>query len=107
MTPQTKKIRHKFNAKPSFVGDIRFSSKKERDYYHKLTLAEKSGDLVMFLRQVPIHLPGNVRYVVDFLEFWKDGEVKFTDVKGYETPEFILKKKLVEAHYPIKINIVK
>jgi len=44
--------------------------------------------------------------VCDFVEFWKDGNVKFTDCKGVETETFKLKKRQVEELYPIEINIV-
>ena len=72
----------------------------------KLELAKKSGDLLFYLRQVPFHLPGNVTYRVDFQEFWSDGTVVFTDVKGFETKDFIMKKKQVEDLYPLTLNIV-
>lgn len=98
-------IRHKFRNVPTEVDGIKFSSKKESHYWQALQLAKKTGDLLFALRQVPFHInPGGVRYVVDFVEFWADGEVKFTDVKGFRTQSYILKKKLVEAQYPIKIT---
>jgi len=101
------KVRHKFGAKRITVDDIKFDSKLEATYYRKLKIAVQSGELLFFLRQTPFHLPGGVRYVVDFTEYWADGEVKFTDVKGMETKEFIMKKKMVESLYPITINVVK
>ena len=45
-------------------------------------------------------------YRVDFQEFHSDGTVRFIDVKGYKTKEFIMKKKMVEAEYPVEIEIV-
>jgi len=100
-------IRHKFNARRTEVDDIKFSSKAEAAYYSKLKTHKEKGDLIFFLRQVPFHLPGSVRYIVDFVEFWQSGEVIFTDVKGMETPEFKTKKKIVESLYPITLNLVK
>jgi hypothetical protein len=44
---------------------------------------------------------------VDFLVFDADGHVRFVDVKGMETPMFVLKKKQVEALYPFTIEVVK
>ena len=99
-------IKHKFKAKPTETDGIRFDSKIEARYYQKLKLLQESGKICFFLRQVPIHLPGNVRYVVDFVEFHADGHVIFTDVKGMETPMFKTKKAQVEELYPIKINVV-
>jgi hypothetical protein len=54
--------------------------------------------------QTPIHLPGNVKYVCDFQVFWADETVTFEDVKGVKTPVYNVKKKQVEAEYPIKIT---
>ena len=57
-----------------------------------------------FLRQIPIRLPGKVKYVCDFQVFWKDGTVTFEDVKGYKTAMYKRNKKQVEEIYPIKIT---
>lgn len=98
---------HKFHAKPTTVDEIRFSSKAESRYYKCLKLAQESGKLLFFLTQVPFRLPGNTKYVVDFVEFWSDGSVKFVDVKGMKTPMSTLKVKQVEDLYPVKIDIMK
>ena len=102
--PRFPPTRHKFKAKPTTRDGQHFPSQKEARYYDKLVLLKKGGPLVFFLRQVPFHLPGGVKYVVDFQLFWKDGRVEFVDVKGHRTPEFIRNKKLVEALYPVKIK---
>jgi len=100
-------MRHKFNAKPTQSDGIRFDSKLEARYYDQLKLRQRAGEVVFFMRQVPFHLPGGVRYVCDFQEFWSDGSVHFVDVKGMETSDFKMKKKQVEAIYPVEIEIVK
>lgn len=94
---------NKFGAQKTIVDGFRFDSKAEARYYTDLLCAKKSGELRYFLRQVPFDLPGGVRYICDFMEVWKSGEVRFTDVKGHKTKEFILKKKQVEALYPVEI----
>lgn len=99
-------LRHKFNAKPVNDDGQNFSSKLEHRYYQKLKLLEKTGHILFFLRQVPFHLPGNTKYVVDYQVFYSDGTVQFVDVKGMTTPMFILKKTQVEALYPIHITVV-
>ena len=100
------KPRHKYGAVKTELDGIKFDSKKEAQYYRDLKVLKQSGELVFFLRQVPFDLPGNVKYRCDFQEFWANGNVRFVDVKGYPTPEYKLKKKQVEALYPIKIEEV-
>lgn len=100
-------IRHKYKAVKTEADGIRFDSKIEARYYEQLKLRQRAGEVVFFLRQVPLHLPGSVRYVVDFQEFHSDGSVHFVDVKGMETTEFKTKKRIVESIYPITIEVVK
>lgn len=97
-------IRHKFHNIPTEVGNARFSSKKEAKHWEELGLAKKSGALLFVLRQVPFHHSSGVRYVVDFVEFWASGEVRFIDVKGVKTPMYKVKKKMIEAEFPITIT---
>lgn len=99
-------VQHKFRAKPTDVDGIRFDSKKEARYYQELKLRQRAGEVIFFLRQVPFHLPGNVRYVVDFQEFHADGTVHFIDVKGVATDMFKTKKAQVEGLYPVEIEVV-
>lgn len=100
-------MRHKFHARPVVNDGIRFDSKLEARYYQRLKLEQKAGHVLFFLRQVPFHLPGGTKLVVDFEVFYTDGTVKFIDVKGMATKEFLIKKREVEAQYPITIEIVK
>jgi hypothetical protein len=89
------------------VDGVRFPSKKEAAYYEALKARRDEGDVVFFLMQCPFHLPGKIKYIVDFVVFLTDGTVEFVDVKGYETKEFRLKKRLVEAEYPVELKVVK
>lgn len=97
---------HKFNAVRTECDGIKFDSKKEAAYYVDLKLRVKAGEIVFFLRQVPLHLPGGVTLRLDFLEFHTDGTVHFVDVKGMRTPQYIDKKKIAEATYPVEIEEV-
>jgi hypothetical protein len=98
---------HKFKAKAVQDDGHHFSSQIEHDYYLHLRMLMKTEDVLFFLRQVPIHLPGGVKYVVDFMVFHETGEVEFVDVKGVETESFKAKKRMVEALYPFEITVVK
>ena len=99
--------RHKFNAKQVIYDGIKFQSKLESAYYNTLKAYQAAGVVIFFLRQVPFHLPGGVTYRCDFQVFYADGSIRFIDVKGVETKDFIMKKKMVEALYPIEIEVVK
>ena len=70
---------------------------------HPHRLTGLVGEVLFFLRQVPLHLPGNVKYLCDFVVFWENGEVTFEDVKGFRTALYKGKKKLIQHHYPIEI----
>lgn len=100
-------IRHKFHAVQTELDGIKFSSKAEAHYYRQLKGRQENGEVLFFLRQVPFHLPGGVRYVVDFQEFWADGTVHFVEVKGAETEAWKIKRRIVEAEYPITLEIVR
>ena len=107
MTLQNRSIvKHKYGAKAVIKDGARFDSKMEMRYYNKLKLLQSSGEVLFFIRQVPFHLPGNIRYVADFMEFHSDGTVRVVDVKGYDTPMGKMKRKQVEAVYPVTIEIV-
>lgn len=97
------KQRHKFGAVKTERNGFKFDSKKEAARYDDLMLLIRAKEVVFFLRQVPFHLPGNVTYRVDYQIFWTNGEVTFEDVKGMKTATYIMKKKMVESLYPIKI----
>lgn len=99
-------VRHKYGAQKCEFDGIKFDSKKEGRYYCELKLRVRAGEVLFFLRQVPFHLPGGVKYVVDFQEFHSDGTVRHVDVKGFQTKDFIAKKKMVESLYPVEIEVV-
>ncbi|WP_298613449.1 DUF1064 domain-containing protein [uncultured Thiothrix sp.] len=101
------KPRHKFNAKKVEYDGIKFDSILEGDFYLHLKLQQRAGIVLFFLRQVPIHLPGGTKLVVDFQVFYTDGSCRFFDTKGVETPEFLIKKREIEHHYPFEIEVIK
>lgn len=63
-----------------------------------------AGELSHWERQVPIDLVVSgykiATYRIDFVEYDKNGGEMWTEVKGFETPEWRLKWKLFEALYP-------
>ena len=99
-------IKHKYKAKPTVRDGIRFDSKKEAKYYDELKIRVAAGEVLFFLRQVPFHLPDGVKMIIDFLEFRTDGTVHVVDVKGYKTDVYKIKKRMVEALYPVDVEEV-
>ena len=97
----------KYRNIPSEADGIRFASKAERNYYLRLKLRVQAGEVAWFIRQVPFHLPGKTKYVADFLEVLADGRIRVVDVKGRETQMFKLKRRQVEALYPVRIELEK
>jgi len=100
-------IKHKFHAQKTENDGIKFSSKLESRWYSVIKDMKDSGELLFFLRQVPFHLAADVTYRADFMLFYTDGHVEVWECKGYSTPEWVTKKKLVEEKYPIEIKVVK
>ncbi len=100
-------IKHKFKAKPVNHAGEHFRSTLEFNFKQHLDLLQKHGEIIFYLMQVPLRLPGGTKYIVDFLIFWKDGRIAFVDTKGMETETFKIKKREIEAIYPFTIEIIK
>lgn len=82
---------------------IKFQSKREAKYFRELQARVFAGEVSYFLRQVPFELVGGVKYRIDFMEVWVDGSIHWVDVKGFRTQTYKMKRRMVEASYPIKI----
>ena len=106
--------RSKYRNVPTVVDNIRFASKAEARRYNELKILEASGEIAAL--EVQPRLKCEVKgvqvceYRADFA-YWTRGDNKqrvFEDVKGFETPVFKLKRKLVEALYPgIRLDVIK
>lgn len=101
----------KYNAIKTEVDGYIFASRKESNYYLELTLREKAGEIsdLELQPKYPCVVNGKLvcNYVADFRYY--DIKNKYTvivDVKGFKTPVYRLKKKLVEAIYNIVITEV-
>ena len=96
--------KNKYNAKIVEIDDIKFRSQKEANRYLQLKALKEKGDVLWFLDQVSIRLPGKIKYRLDFMVWWADGTTTYEDIKGFKTDVYKLKKKLIETLYPIKIT---
>ena len=100
------------------VDGISFDSEKEANYYSQLKLLERANEIVKFERQVKMPIEINnihiANYILDFKVYYPDGSVKYVDIKAQDkktkkwitTDVFKLKKKLIEAIYKIKIELI-
>ena len=107
----------KYYSKKVLVDGIKFDSKKESNYYHKLKLLETKGiikDLELqkeFVLQDKFVINGKTRrkttYKCDFSYVsTEDDKLHIVDVKGFKTDLYKLKKKLFEYKYGIEIEEV-
>ena len=94
---------NKYRAKKTVVDGITFDSKKEATRYQELKLLEKAGQIKALVLQVPYDLMVNGCkvgiYRADFT-YWdvvKD-EAIIEDVKGFKTPVYNIKKKILKAY---------
>ena len=108
---------NKYNAKRVQIDGIWFDSKAEAKRYNELKLMEKAGRIAKLEchPQFVIRAPnGNAvcSVVLDFA-YWtfQEGTTEMfkvhEDVKGQDNPLSKLKRKLVEAFYGIKVEVIK
>lgn len=82
---------------------MKFRSKKELNRYQELLSLEKSGEIKELRRQVKFELSEGVNYFADFTYLQEskteDWLQVVEDSKGYRTPVYKIKKKLMkEVH---------
>lgn len=103
MVSQTKKKKHKYNAKRAEADGVIFASMGERDCYLYLKDFCKriNGQLH---RQIPLRYRlGNGPWhalIIDFMITWEKNQVYYVDFKGKVLDSFLHKKEAVEAFYP-------
>lgn len=107
----------KYRNKITEVDGIKFHSKKEAKRWGELRMLVKAGEIRGLRRQVKFDLEVNgmkvCSYVADFLykEVYPSesgspcySEDIIEDCKGFKTPEYNLKKKLMRAIHNIEIR---
>ncbi len=105
----------KYRNKRTEVDGIAFASKREASRYEVLRLAEKAGLIKGLQTQVRFRMEVNgvkiCDYVADFVymdKFSRPGADPWKriveDSKGYRTPVYLLKKKLMAAIHGIEIR---
>lgn len=107
----------KYHAKKTEIDGVQFDSKIEGQYYLHLKEQQKKGNIAAFNLQPRFLLQEGFRkngkwyrpieYVADFEIVHNDGSIEIVDVKGFETADFKIKRKLFEKKYPYTLNLVK
>lgn len=103
------------NTKIELDGEV-FDSKKEANRWKELQLLQKAGEISYLRRQVVFELipvqriDGKVverecRYKADFV-YMENGkpDMVVEDTKGYRTPDYIIKRKLMLRVWGIRIK---
>lgn len=106
---------NKYHAQPCYYNNIKFDSKKERDYYMFLSQEKRDGHIFDFKYHEKIELIpaftyydgdkkrslGNTTYEIDFI-IYNNGQTEFLEIKGGDatkTVEWRLKAKLLKYMY--------
>lgn len=107
----------KYNAKKVTIDNIEFDSKAEGQYYLHLHERVNKGEIVSFSLQPKFLLQDafqkngktfrKIEYKADFEIIHQDGSIEIIDVKGFETADFKIKRKLFEKKYPYTLTLVK
>jgi hypothetical protein len=116
VTPAPAKKRGKYRAEPTEVDGHRFPSKREAERYRVLKAQLAAGEIwelelqpryvlrVMNFETSIIHVVGE--YIADFKYRRHGGIEVIEDAKGMKLPLYLLKKKIAEAQYGIRIQEV-
>lgn len=96
----------KYRNKPTKVDGITFQSRKEAKRWVELKHLLAAGRISILRRQVSFRLEVRgvliARYIADFV-YVEDGRLVVNDTKGFITPVFKLKRKLMKACHNIEI----
>ena len=100
--------RNKYGAKKTVVDGIKFDSKRESERYKELKLLSSAGEIAdLSLQERFDFVINGVKlgfYKADF-SYWDVSNHRSVveDVKGFKTPVYNLKKKLMKAIHGIDI----
>ena len=118
-------MEHKYHASKVETEEGIFDSKKELKRWQQLKAMEAEGVISDLKRQFPFELIPRqpllhqkkdsgkravnyehaVKYVADFV-YRQDGEIIVEDTKGYKTPDYLIKRKLMLWIHGIQIKEV-
>ncbi|MGX5581917.1 DUF1064 domain-containing protein [Bacillus cereus] len=113
----TRQRNSKYNAKKTETDGIKFDSALEGKYYLHLKKLQEAGEVTRFSMQPSFVLQGGftddygvkhhpIKYVADFLVYYKDEPPVVVDVKGLMTSDFKIKRKLYCKLFPLELKLV-
>lgn len=109
----TKIVRNKFNNVKTIYNGIRYDSKREAEKAMELDMLKNGGEVLEWTPHpryllIPRYLNSEGKivrpcyYIPDFWVKYASGAEAVIDIKGFETPEFKLKKKMFNYRYKDK-----
>lgn len=96
----------KYGAVAVVTDEGRFASQREYQHWCVSKLRQRAGEIRNLERQVKFKIEINGTHICDYIadEVYFEGQRRVVvDVKGVETPEFKLKRKLMAALYGIEV----
>lgn len=107
---------NKYKNKKVEVDGVKFDSKHEAEYYLYLKKLKKEGKIKDFGLQHKFELQPSfkkygkthraITYTVDFAIYHNNGEVEYIDVKGMETQQGVMRKKMFDYLFDEKLTWV-
>ena len=106
----------KYKNKKVVVDGVKFDSKHEAEYYLYLKRLKEEGKIKDFGLQHKFELQPSfkkygkthraISYTVDFAIYHNNGDVEYVDVKGMETQQGIMRKKMFDYLFDEKLTWV-
>ena len=100
----------KYNSNKAIVDGISFDSKHEAIYYELLKAKKATGEIVnyelqpQYILQPSFKKDGKtiraITYTADFLIYHLDGTEEAVDIKGMETQQGIMRRKMFWSKFP-------
>lgn len=103
-------FKNKYKNKKVEIDGLKFDSKKEANRWNELLVMQKNEEISDLQRQVRIELIPKQKderacyYIADFVYIQNDKKI-VEDTKGFKTPEYIIKRKILKYRYPDVIFI--
>ncbi|WP_305961071.1 DUF1064 domain-containing protein [Bacillus safensis] len=107
---------NKYGARKTVVDGITFDSKAEAKYYQHLKWLKQGKQIKDFSLQPRFELQETfkkhnktfrkIEYIADFEITHLDGSKEVIDIKGMETKEFAIKRKLYERKFDTPLKVI-